>query len=156
MSSQQQKPCEMETEVQVQLFAVPLTAMICDQVSFEAWCCQPCLLGRHQAALEGKDNFDWGVCCLSLLFAPYCLQVMVDQRREIRTRFSLEASDVFGTCGGSDLCTLLNWTPCALAQNHRELTAQGLTPKNVFACGSVQPGYTVVPTHEEQGEEEKV
>eukprot|EP01059_Diplonema_ambulator_P002704 TRINITY_DN1234_c3_g1_i1.p1 TRINITY_DN1234_c3_g1~~TRINITY_DN1234_c3_g1_i1.p1 ORF type:complete len:155 (+),score=18.61 TRINITY_DN1234_c3_g1_i1:50-466(+) len=121
-------------------FAVPLLGCSeCSGVCLAAWFCQPCMLGWHQAALDGRESMDWGVCCMSLCMTWYCLSIMVQQRREIRTRYNLEADDVAGTCGGSDTCTMLNWTPCALIQHHRELERQGVP------VALSQPGYSPAP-----------
>eukprot|EP01064_Diplonema_japonicum_P038051 TRINITY_DN90_c0_g3_i1.p1 TRINITY_DN90_c0_g3~~TRINITY_DN90_c0_g3_i1.p1 ORF type:complete len:143 (+),score=32.66 TRINITY_DN90_c0_g3_i1:66-494(+) len=123
-------------------FAVPLEKPECGQLCLEAWFCQPCLMGRHQAALEGRDGMNWGMCCLSV-FSIYAVAALAGQRREIRDRFKVEEKASIRTCGGGDTCTVLNWTPCALIQHHRELENKGLSPQLVF--NFTQPGYSPVP-----------
>eukprot|EP01064_Diplonema_japonicum_P035344 TRINITY_DN763_c6_g2_i2.p1 TRINITY_DN763_c6_g2~~TRINITY_DN763_c6_g2_i2.p1 ORF type:complete len:160 (+),score=36.76 TRINITY_DN763_c6_g2_i2:52-480(+) len=125
----------------VKSFAAPLEKWECGQLCLEAWLCQPCLISRHQASLEGKDGMDWGVCFLATISMTYSFAVLAAQRREIRGRFQVEGEPSGWNCGGGDTCTVLNWTPCVLIQHHRELENQGLSPQKVFSS-TAQPGYT--------------
>eukprot|EP01064_Diplonema_japonicum_P035343 TRINITY_DN763_c6_g2_i1.p1 TRINITY_DN763_c6_g2~~TRINITY_DN763_c6_g2_i1.p1 ORF type:complete len:135 (+),score=14.77 TRINITY_DN763_c6_g2_i1:65-469(+) len=125
------------TEKPAPSFVVPLHYCEMGQLCLEAWLCQPCLISRHQAALEGRDGMDWGVCLRASLSLPFAISTLSSQRQEIRTRFQIGAEPT-SFCGG-DTCVVLNNTACSLIQHHKELESRGLAPLGVF--GSAQTGY---------------
>eukprot|EP01065_Artemidia_motanka_P049953 TRINITY_DN842_c0_g1_i1.p1 TRINITY_DN842_c0_g1~~TRINITY_DN842_c0_g1_i1.p1 ORF type:complete len:209 (+),score=52.64 TRINITY_DN842_c0_g1_i1:66-692(+) len=101
--------------------------------------CGYCHLARMMSAVSDgvADDPNWpvccGICCLTAVFGgivPCLMQWWM--RNEVR-----KVNNIQGNCC-LDCCTVYWCGVCAMTQQHREMTARGITP-GVCCCGGVQP-----------------
>ena len=89
--------------------------------------CLPCQIGRHCQAIENDlpntPSFMW--CCISILINgidPSQVIMTCCLRGKLRARHGIE-----GGCCGDMICALF-CGPCAMCQQHRELTIRARWP----------------------------
>eukprot|EP00296_Roombia_truncata_P009731 JP448357.1.p3 GENE.JP448357.1~~JP448357.1.p3 ORF type:complete len:124 (+),score=36.71 JP448357.1:25-396(+) len=90
-----------------------------------SWFCMPCQLGQNRAVMAGRKSFTDDIVTdfLPAFLCPICFAVV--NREDIRNKYQIPGST------GEDIALLLFCGPCAMSQQTRELTEQGI-PAQVF------------------------